>query len=90
MAAVSTLSLAAKVLLLALEECPKQPIDDSIPVAPETKAGVLSQLVGWWQVRLFIVGNKKILNFDDLDPLLDKLRSLDLLEKVRPAWLKSR
>lgn len=90
MAIVFTASLAAKIVLLCLEELPKEIKDNNNnePIPRELRAGFISKCTFWWLNPMMLSGAKRIIDMDDLDSLLPKLDSARLLKTMENAWDK--
>ncbi|CAH0003934.1 unnamed protein product [Clonostachys byssicola] len=85
-AAVFTASMAAKFILLILEEIPKGHFTDARKPVRETSAGVISRSVFWWLNPLLLAGSREILEIDHLEPVGDKFDSDYLLQRLERAW----
>lgn len=87
-AAVFTASMAAKFILLILEEIPKRHFTDARDPVRETSAGVISRSLFWWLNPLLLSGSREILEIDQLEPVGDKFDSDYLLQRLERAWKK--
>lgn len=85
-AAVFTVSMAAKFILLILEEIPKCHFTDERDPVRETSAGVISRSLFWWLNPLLLAGSREILEIDHLEPVGDKFDSDYLLQRLERAW----
>ena len=89
LAAVFSAALAAKLLLLLLEAWDKTPlIIENKALPSETTSGVLSRTFFLWLNALFWRGYRKVISFDDLDPIDSSLRSSLLHESLERAWIQ--
>lgn len=62
--------------------------DDKENVNPVLNANVFSRLTIWWMNKIFITGNKRPLEEDDLFPLLEEDKSEVLTQKLQREWEK--
>lgn len=62
--------------------------DDKENVNPVLNANIFSRLTIWWMNKIFITGNKRPLEEDDLFPLLEEDKSEVLTEKLQREWEK--
>ncbi|VUC26951.1 unnamed protein product [Clonostachys rosea] len=85
-AGVFTASMAAKFVLLILEEIPKRHFTDARDPVRETSAGVISRSLFWWLNPLLLAGSREILEIDHLEPVGDKFDSDYLLQRLERAW----
>ena len=85
-AAVYTVALVAKVVLVVLEELPKKVTSDGKAVDREMRAGIISRSVFAWLNRLFWTGVKTILSVHDLPDIGQKFSSNVLMDRLETAW----
>ena len=87
-AAVTTLLLAIKVLLLLIEAIPKDKIlrPESKPGSPEATSGLFGKSFFLWLNPLFLVGFSRSLSVDDLVPLDKHLKSDYLYHRLRGSF----
>lgn len=90
-AVVFILALAAKSVLLILEEAPKTAllVEKSKDIAPEATSGLINRTVFWWLNAVFQRGYHTLIDMPDLDALEEKLTSDWLLEIMGKQWAKS-
>jgi hypothetical protein len=85
-AGVFTTSLAIKIALLVLEECPKTKLATGKKPSRESSAGVISRTFFWWLNRLLLGGSRQILTLEDLDPIHEKFDSTKLSADLETLW----
>lgn len=66
----------------------KSEYDNKESVNPVLNANIFSKLTIWWMNKIFVIGNKKPLEEDDLFPLLEEDKSSVLTEKLQREWQK--
>jgi len=64
------------------------PEDEAKNVNPVINANIFSRLTIWWMNKIFVTGNKRPLEEDDLFPLLEEDKSEVLTEKLQTEWEK--
>ena len=57
-------------------------------VNPVINANIFSRLTIWWMNKIFVTGNKRPLEEEDLFPLLEEDKSEVLTEKLQKEWEK--
>ncbi|EFY89104.1 multidrug resistance protein MDR, putative [Metarhizium acridum CQMa 102] len=82
----ASLAVKAALLLLALEEWPKELVLKDKAAADETAAGVISRGVFWWLNPLLLVGAKTLLAVDDIGAIEDEFDSARLLHQLERVW----
>jgi ATP-binding cassette subfamily C (CFTR/MRP) protein 1 len=83
------MSIACKVLLLALESLPKPLYDDNKEkYAPEDKSALLSRISFWYINPLLRLGNRKILTLSDLHQLNQEFHAENTEKSFSEIWLK--
>lgn len=87
-AAMMTASLALKLVIVILENRPKQQVLRSQyqDASKEDRASAFSLLSFWWLNSLLVTGFKKALVAEDLYSLGSALGSSRLATKVEMAW----
>ncbi|ETS81268.1 hypothetical protein PFICI_06270 [Pestalotiopsis fici W106-1] len=88
-AAVLTVSLIVKCLLLTLEEMGKRsllPGTRSGNISLESTSGLFNRSTFWWLNSLLLQGSKNILDTDALPPIREKLASNRLGETLQSNW----
>ncbi|KAF7853431.1 hypothetical protein EAF04_010722 [Stromatinia cepivora] len=88
---VFTVSLAVKLLLIALEAREKEPIPKikGCRLSPETTASVFNRSVFWWLNQLFWSGYRNPLALSDLYPLEPDMSSIKLGEGLAKVWAQT-
>ncbi|KAK1991372.1 putative multidrug resistance protein MDR [Colletotrichum falcatum] len=87
-AGCSVVSLAAKLVLLSLEEVPKRPLlhSESKRADLESTSGSISRTIFWWLNGLFGKGSTGLLSVEGLPIISDKFASRSLLSTAGRAW----
>ena len=62
--------------------------EDAKNVNPVINANIFSRLTIWWMNKIFVTGNKRPLEEEDLFPLLEEDKSEVLTEKLQAEWEK--
>lgn len=62
--------------------------EDAKNVNPVINANIFSRLTIWWMNKIFVTGNKRPLEEEDLFPLLEEDKSEVLTEKLQTEWEK--
>lgn len=62
--------------------------EDARNVNPVINANIFSRLTIWWMNKIFVTGNKRPLEEEDLFPLLEEDKSEVLTEKLQAEWEK--
>ena len=57
-------------------------------VNPVLNANIFSRITIWWMNKIFVTGNKRPLEEDDLFPLLEEDKSEVLTENLQQEWNK--
>ncbi|RCI13536.1 hypothetical protein L249_5547 [Ophiocordyceps polyrhachis-furcata BCC 54312] len=84
-AIISTVALALKFLLLALEEVPKKHFS-VLFISKETSSGLWNRSALWWLNSTFYKGFTAFLRVDDLPSLDHKLGSRRLASRLNREW----
>lgn len=86
LAAVSAVALVAKLMLLFLEEVPKNNVRVNTKIANEALVGIFSRGLFCWLNSLFLTGIKSLLSAHDINGISDKLDSQRLLAALEKNW----
>jgi ATP-binding cassette subfamily C (CFTR/MRP) protein 1 len=90
LAALSTVLVGLKVLLLILEAKSKRRFLKSPyrSYPPEATSSIINRSFYWWLNPIFAAGFRRILTLDDLFSVDDKLSSNLLRTEMRNSWTK--
>lgn len=89
LAAIATIGLSLKVVLLVLEALPKQSPEINVykrPICKEAVSGPYSIAFFWWLNTLFVRGFRATLTLDDLSTLENEFASDTLSQRMQAAW----
>ncbi len=84
--------ICVKLLVLILEAQSKHPYLKPAyqALSPEVTAGIINRTLFWWINSLFQIGYRKLLTYQDLPVLDEKLSSEPLRLKLQYKWFRRR